>query len=118
MHHAAPRQYTGDLVNVEKGLISRDIFTAEDIYREELERIFPRSWLFVGHESQIPENGDYILGRMAEESVIVNRDRNGKFTSFSTTAVTVECEFVATIREIRENLCARFTLGYFRIRAS
>ncbi|MEC8698095.1 MAG: aromatic ring-hydroxylating dioxygenase subunit alpha, partial [Pseudomonadota bacterium] len=82
MRHATPRQYTGDLVNMDKGLISRDIFTAEDIYQEELERIFPRSWLFVGHESQIPENGDYILGRMAEESVIVNRDRKGKLHVF------------------------------------
>ena len=28
MRHATPRQYTGDLVNMDKGLISRDIFTA------------------------------------------------------------------------------------------
>ena len=82
MRQTAPRQYTGDLVNMKKGLISRDIFTAEDIYQAELERIFPRSWLFVGHESQIPENGDYILARMAEESVILNRDRNGKLHVF------------------------------------
>ena len=76
------RQYTGGLVNINKGVISREIFAAEEVYEDELERIFPRSWLFVGHESQIPENGDYILGRMAEESVILNRDRNGKLHVF------------------------------------
>ena len=49
MQYGMPRQYTGGLVNVDNGQISRDIFVAEDIYRDELERIFPRSWLFVAH---------------------------------------------------------------------
>ncbi len=74
--------YTNGLVNLDSGLISRDIFTRQSIYDEELERIFARSWLFVGHESQIPEPGDYILGKMAEESVIFNRDRHGKLHVF------------------------------------
>ena len=63
-------------VNLEDGLISRDVFTDESIYARELERIFARSWLFVGHNSQIPNPGDFILGRSGEESVIVNRDRH------------------------------------------
>lgn len=74
----APRKYTGDLVNIERGRISREIFSAQAVYDDELERIFPKSWLFIGHESQVPEPGDYILSRMAEESVIFNRDRRGK----------------------------------------
>lgn len=82
MRNDETRRYTGGLVNVDRGRISRDIFTDQAIYEDELERIFPRSWLFVGHESQIPNNGDYILGKMAEESVIVNRDRNGKLHVF------------------------------------
>ena len=72
------RRYAGDLVDLDRGLIGRDIFTNQAIYEDELERVFPRAWLFVGHESQIPRPGDYMLGRMAEESVIVNRDRHGK----------------------------------------
>ena len=82
MRNDETRRYTGGLVNIDRGRISRDIFTDQAIYEDELERIFPRSWLFVGHESQIPNNGDYILGKMAEESVIVNRDRNGKLHVF------------------------------------
>jgi len=78
----AARRYTGGLVDVAAGLIARDIFVRDDIYAEELERVFARAWLFVGHESQIPEAGDFILGRMAEESVIVNRDRHGKVHVF------------------------------------
>ena len=62
------------LVNLREGLISREIFSSEAIFREELERIFARAWLFVGHESQIPEPGDYFVSRMGSESVILCRD--------------------------------------------
>ena len=40
-----------DLVDVENGTISREIFVDEGIFRDELEHLFSRAWLFVGHES-------------------------------------------------------------------
>jgi phenylpropionate dioxygenase-like ring-hydroxylating dioxygenase large terminal subunit len=67
-----------DLVQADKGVMSTEIFTDPDIYAQELEQIFMRTWLFVGHESQIPKPGDYILSRMGSEPVIVTRDRQGK----------------------------------------
>jgi phenylpropionate dioxygenase-like ring-hydroxylating dioxygenase large terminal subunit len=70
--------YAGGYVDLARGRIHRDVFTSETIYRQEQERVFARSWLFVGHESQIPEPGDFILSRMGEESVILNRDRQGR----------------------------------------
>ena len=70
--------YTGEFVDASRGRINRGIFTSQAIYEDELERVFARSWLFVGHESQIPDPGDFIQSRMGEESVIVNRDRAGK----------------------------------------
>lgn len=48
------RRYRGGLVDLGTGLISREIFVNEEIYAEELERVFTRAWLFVGHETQIP----------------------------------------------------------------
>jgi phenylpropionate dioxygenase-like ring-hydroxylating dioxygenase large terminal subunit len=65
-------------VDAEKGTMSAEIFSRRDIYEQELEQIFARTWLFVGHVSQIPNPGDYILSRMAEEQVIVTKDRQGK----------------------------------------
>ena len=50
--------YRNGLVDPNAGRISREIFVNEEIYRQELERLFARAWLFVGHESQIPKPGD------------------------------------------------------------
>ena len=66
-----------ELVDVERGIVSREIFVDDDIYRQEQERVFGRAWLFVGHESQIPNPGDFVASSMGEESVILCRDRAG-----------------------------------------
>jgi phenylpropionate dioxygenase-like ring-hydroxylating dioxygenase large terminal subunit len=50
------------------------VYQGEVIYREEMRRIFLKSWLYVGHVSQIPARGDYFLFEMAGESVIVVRE--------------------------------------------
>lgn len=57
----------GNLVDLEGGVISRDIFTSEELYQQQLERIFARAWLFVGFASQIPNPNDFFISRMGEE---------------------------------------------------
>jgi phenylpropionate dioxygenase-like ring-hydroxylating dioxygenase large terminal subunit len=66
------------LVDTKGGRISREIYLDEEIYKREQEQIFARAWLYVGHESQIRNPGDFFLSRMGEESVIVTRDREKK----------------------------------------
>ena len=74
--------YRSGLVNLKGGQISREIFVNDEIYRQELERVFARAWLLVGHESQIPNPGDFFVSSMGEESVILCRDRVGKVHVF------------------------------------
>lgn len=66
-----------DLIDMDHGLISREAFVSEEIFAQELKNLFPRSWLFVGHESQIPEPGDFFVSRMGVDSVILSRDDSG-----------------------------------------
>jgi phenylpropionate dioxygenase-like ring-hydroxylating dioxygenase large terminal subunit len=67
-----------ELIVQDKGLISREIFVDEDVYKDELRKIFTRAWLFVAHEDQIPNNGDYVVSKMGSDVVIVTRDMEGQ----------------------------------------
>jgi len=40
--------------------VHRDTMTSPGIFREEVERIFGHSWLYVGHESEVAAPGDYV----------------------------------------------------------
>jgi len=66
------------LVDVANGTASREIFVDDSLYKQEMEQIFNRAWLFVGHESQVPNPDDFYVSRMGEDSVILTRDRQGK----------------------------------------
>jgi phenylpropionate dioxygenase-like ring-hydroxylating dioxygenase large terminal subunit len=74
-----------NLVDAQRGLVSREIFVNEQLFREELEKLYTRAWLFIGHESQIPKRGDFFTSRMGAESVILVRDREMKIHVFLNT---------------------------------
>lgn len=73
------------LVDMQSGEISRELFVNADLYQKEQAQVFARAWLFVGHESQVPLVGDYIVSKMGEESVILTRDQHNKLNVFLNT---------------------------------
>jgi p-cumate 2,3-dioxygenase subunit alpha len=53
----------------------RSALTSDGIHRCELEHIFRRSWLYVGHESEVPEPGDYVRRTVATQPLFFVRGR-------------------------------------------
>jgi phenylpropionate dioxygenase-like ring-hydroxylating dioxygenase large terminal subunit len=60
------------------GKIDRRIFSEQAVYDDEMEKIFGRAWLMIGHESLVPAADDFFHTYMGEDPVILTRDGQGR----------------------------------------
>lgn len=56
--------------------VHRSAYTA-NLVDLEFERVFDRCWLYLGHESEIPQAGDFRLRKLGRRSIIFIRSRDG-----------------------------------------
>ncbi len=70
------------LIDLERKTVSPRVFSDPEIHQAEQERIFTRCWLYVGHESELPNPGDFVASFMGEEPVIVCRGADGQIRVF------------------------------------
>ena len=62
--------------------LEQDFYCNPEIHELELEKIFTRLWMMVGHASRIPEPGQYFLYGIGRESVIIIRESETKINAF------------------------------------
>src|SRR3954453_10738040 len=75
-----------DRPNDEHFAYHRSALTSEDIHRLELQHIFMRTWLYLGHESEVPEPGDFVRRTVAGQPLFMVRSRTtGQVRVFANT---------------------------------
>lgn len=65
-----------DQVNSEF-LVHRSVFTDQEILELEKKEIFNKCWLFIGHESEIPNNGDFVRKKVGGRNLLFTRSSDG-----------------------------------------
>src|SRR5438105_6555632 len=62
--------------------LAQKYFVSPEMFAEEQKKIFSKEWLLVGHQSQIPDAGDYVVQQVIGESLIVIQDKSGEIRGF------------------------------------
>ncbi|MFZ5526393.1 MAG: aromatic ring-hydroxylating dioxygenase subunit alpha [Pseudomonadota bacterium] len=53
--------------------VHKALYTDPDIFALEMQRIYGRAWIYVGHDSQVKNVGDYVTTRLGDQDVIMVR---------------------------------------------
>ncbi len=62
--------------------VARRAFADETVLEQERRQIFDRCWLYLGHGSEIPDNGDFVTRSVGGRELVFNRDRGGAVHAF------------------------------------
>ena len=57
--------------------VHRDVYTSPEIFALEMRHVWSRAWIYVGHESQVVQPGDYVTLDLAGQPVILIRHADG-----------------------------------------
>ncbi len=58
---------------VQETEVHRDVYVDEDVFQLEMEHVFGKTWVYVGHDSQVPNPGDYASTTIGLQPVILVR---------------------------------------------
>ncbi|MCW3039729.1 MAG: hypothetical protein JWM31_1634 [Solirubrobacterales bacterium] len=62
--------------------VDRSAMTDEKVWRREMAKVFAQSWLYLGHDSEIAGEGDYVRRNVGGRSIIFVRSRDGEVRAF------------------------------------
>ena len=74
---------------VEPDRVHKRVYTDQQIFDREMERIFERIWVYCGHESQVPNAGDYYAVTIGRQPMVMVRDRRRQRPRAATTAARI-----------------------------
>jgi len=90
------------------GFVHRDLYVSRDVFDAEMRHLFGDTWVYVGHESEVPEPNDFVTRTIGRRPVILSRGRDGALH-----VVINRCTHRGAVvcRQARGN-AGRFACGY------
>jgi phenylpropionate dioxygenase-like ring-hydroxylating dioxygenase large terminal subunit len=58
------------------------VYSDPELFEREQRRIFDRSWLYAGHESEVPQAGDFLTRRVGGRPLVMVRGSDGEIRIF------------------------------------
>ncbi|RZF63442.1 aromatic ring-hydroxylating dioxygenase subunit alpha [Sphingomonas populi] len=71
------KQIANELVREETREVSMRVMSDPQVYEMEMETIFQKTWIFLGHDTEIPKAGDFVTRKIGNDAVIVSRAASG-----------------------------------------
>jgi benzoate/toluate 1,2-dioxygenase alpha subunit len=62
--------------------VHRSAFTDPALFELEMKHIFEGNWIYLAHESQLPNNNDYYTTQIGRQPVVIARNRQGELNAF------------------------------------
>jgi benzoate/toluate 1,2-dioxygenase alpha subunit len=62
--------------------VHRSVYTDEALFDLEIKHIWEATWIYIGHESQIPKPNDYLTTVIGRQPVVISRDADGQLRGF------------------------------------
>jgi phenylpropionate dioxygenase-like ring-hydroxylating dioxygenase large terminal subunit len=63
---------------VQEDRVHTSVYHDPEIFKLEMKHIFEGTWVYVGHESEVPNRGDFVTTYIGSQPMIVSRHRDGK----------------------------------------
>jgi phenylpropionate dioxygenase-like ring-hydroxylating dioxygenase large terminal subunit len=63
---------------IEEDRVHKAVYTDQAVFDKEIENIFHKKWIYIGHESQVPNPGDYWTTWVGHERMILVRGTDEK----------------------------------------
>ncbi|ALX48607.1 aromatic ring-hydroxylating oxygenase subunit alpha [Lentibacillus amyloliquefaciens] len=77
--------YIHDDIDKNEFLVHRSVFTDREILARERAEIFNKCWLFIGHESEVPEKGDFKRKKIGGRNLVLVHSQDGVIRAFYNT---------------------------------
>ena len=62
--------------------VNRRLFTDPQLFQLEMKYIYEKVWIYMAHESEIPNAYDYMTGWVGRKPIMISRDQHGELRGF------------------------------------